>query len=84
MTVIDIAKVETGYLEKASNSDLDSKTANAGNANFTKYARDIDRMGILNGAKNGYAWCAIFVMWCFYKAYGRADFAYATQYSAGA
>ena len=36
--VIKIAKAEVGYLEKASNSMLDSKTANAGNKNYTKYA----------------------------------------------
>ena len=28
--VINLAKSEVGYLEKASNRDLDSKTANAG------------------------------------------------------
>ena len=32
-TVIAIAKAEKGYLEKKSNSNLDSKTANAGSAN---------------------------------------------------
>lgn len=45
--VIKIAREELGYLEKASNDTpethyLDSKTANAGDKNFTKYARDID------------------------------------------
>lgn len=40
--VIKIAREELGYLEKASNAQLDSKTANAGDKNFTKYARDID------------------------------------------
>ena len=38
--LIQIAKNETGYLEKASNSQLDSKTANAGENNYTKYWRD--------------------------------------------
>ncbi len=69
--VIAVAKSEVGYLEKKSNKDLDDKTANAGNGNFTKYARDLDNVaGFYNGKKNGYAWCDIFVDWCFYKAFG--------------
>ena len=69
--VIDIANKEVGYLEKASNSNLDSKTANAGNKNWTKYARDIDKIsGFYNGKKNGYAWCDVFVDWCFVQAFG--------------
>lgn len=48
---------EIGYLEKASNSQLDDKTANAGPNNWTKYARDLDLTKIYNGKKNGYAWC---------------------------
>ena len=36
-----IALAEVGYLEKASNEQLDDKTANAGKKNFTKYARDM-------------------------------------------
>ena len=69
--VIDIALNEVGYLEKASNSQLDSKTANAGYGNWTKYARDLDKVtGFYNGKKNGYAYCDIFVDWCFVMAYG--------------
>ena len=41
--VISIALTEVGYLEKASNDQLDDKTANAGNKNYTKYARDMQR-----------------------------------------
>ena len=59
--VINIAKGEVGYSEKASNSKLDDKKANAGKKNFTKYARDV-------GHANGLAWCATFVTWCFVKA----------------
>jgi hypothetical protein len=69
--VIDIALAEVGYLEKASNSQLDSKTANAGHANYTKYSRDLANVGFFNGRKQGVAWCAVFVAWCFYKAYGK-------------
>lgn len=71
--VIDIALSEVGYLEKATNAQLDDKTANAGSGNFTKYARDLAAVGYFNGKKQGMAWCAVFVAWCFYKAYGKAD-----------
>ena len=39
--VLTIAHQEIGYLEKRSNSQLDSKTANAGSSNYTKCARDL-------------------------------------------
>lgn len=68
--VIDIALAEVGYLEKASNSQLDSKTANAGKKNYTKYARDLTNMEFYNGYKQGAAWCDMFVDWCMVKAYG--------------
>lgn len=63
--VIQIAENEVGYLEKASNSQLDSKTANAGKNNYTKYWRD------LKPSWQGQAWCDLFVDWDFYKAYGK-------------
>lgn len=70
--VIAIAKAEVGYKEKASNSNLDNKTANAGSANYTKYARDFDKLypNWYNGKKNGFAWCDMFVDWCFLTAFG--------------
>lgn len=69
--VIGVARQELGYLEKATNYNLDSKTANAGSGNWTKYGRDLDAIkGYFNGSKNGYAWCAVFVNWCFVKAFG--------------
>lgn len=69
--VIDIALAEVGYLEKASNSNLDSDTSNAGYNNYTKFARDLYNAGYYNGNKNGFAWCDVFVDWCFYKAWGK-------------
>lgn len=69
--IINIALDEAGYVEKASNNNLDSKTGNAGNGNYTKYARDLDKISFYNGPKNGYAWCDVFVDWCFYKAVGK-------------
>ena len=63
--LIQIAEEEIGYLEKKSNSQLDHDTANAGYNNWTKYARDLNKAGYYNGNKNGYAWCDVFVDWCF-------------------
>jgi len=68
--LIQTAKNEIGYLEKRTNSQLDDKTANAGYNNYTKYARDLDRTSLYNGAKQGLAWCDVFVDWCFYKTFG--------------
>lgn len=73
-SLINIALAEEGYLEKATNSQLDDKTANAGSNNYTKYARDLDAIdGFFNGNKNGFAWCAVFALWCFVQAYGVAN-----------
>ena len=70
--VIDVALAEVGYLEKETNSNLDSNTGNAGDGNYTKYARDLAEVSYFNGRKQGAAWCAVFVAWSFYKAYGKA------------
>lgn len=67
--VIAVARGEVGYIEKASNSHLDDKTANPGSNNFTKYFRDLDQTGLYNGPKNGFAWCDGFVDWDFMTAY---------------
>lgn len=69
--VIDLALSQVGYLEKASNSQLDDKTANAGSKNYTKYARDLAAVSYFNGRKQGVAWCAVFTAWNFYKAFGK-------------
>lgn len=69
--VIARAENEIGYLEKATNAQLDDKTANAGKGNYTKYARDLDNLGdVYNGKKNGYDWCDVFVDWCFIMEFG--------------
>lgn len=60
--VVEVAKSQVGYLEKKSNSDLDSKTGNAGSENYTKYGK---WYGV-----NPALWCAQFVCWCFAQAYG--------------
>lgn len=69
--LIATARGEVDYCEKATNSNLDSKTANAGSGNYTKYARDLDNIsGFYNGRKNGHAWCDVFVDWCMVKTFG--------------
>lgn len=65
--VIKTAKAEVGYLEKASNSQLDSKTANAGYNNYTKYWRDV------YPDYQGQPWCACFVTWIFDQVFGKAN-----------
>ena len=64
--VLNVAFGEVGYLEKASNRSLDSKTENAGDDNYTKYARDC--FPDLQGC----AWCAMFAEWCLVQAFGKS------------
>ena len=52
---------QVGYLEKRSNSNLDSKTGNAGYNNYTKYSRDVDNMGLMGC--QGQPWCATYQFW---------------------
>ena len=65
--LISVARKELGYLEKASNKNLYNKTANAGYNNFTKYWADI------KPSWQGQPWCAVFVTWCFEKAFGKEN-----------
>lgn len=62
--IIEVALAEVGYLEKATNAQLDSKTANAGSNNYTKYGKWY--------GMNGQPWCDMFVSWCAAQA-GEAD-----------
>ena len=55
--VISLALSQVGYHEVGDNR--------------TKYAEELDAIpGFYNGKKNGYAWCDVFVDWCFVKSYG--------------
>ena len=65
--ILQTAGNEIGYLEKASNMELDSKTANAGKNNFTKYWRDLKFSGY-----QGQPWCLCFIVWCFVKTFGES------------
>ena len=75
--VVAIAEAEIGYCEKASNSQLNDKTANAGSGNWTKYGAYFDAMRgeyeYYNGSKNGFDWCDQFVDFCFAQAFGVDD-----------
>lgn len=69
--LIRVAEAQIGYLEKRSNKDLDDKTKNAGDKNYTKYNRDLlewTGVGSINAQ-----WCQAFVDWCFIEAFGKAD-----------
>lgn len=69
--LIEIAQNEIGYFEKKNKNNLDEKKINTGNYNYTKYARDLDAIAdFYNGKKQGYAWCDVFVDWCFVKTFG--------------
>lgn len=69
-TVLKIAEDEVGYLEKKTPEYEDDKTKNAGYNNYTKYARDLHNW-VGSPFVDGYAWCQTFVMWIFYKAFGK-------------
>ena len=69
--LLKVAALQVGYVEKRSNKSLDSKKANRGYNNYTKYNRDMRKVRKA-GSLSDY-WCANFVSWCFYKAYGKEE-----------
>ena len=71
--LLAIAAAEIGYKEKETNSNLDNPTANAGDGNYTKYARDLAAAGYYQASKQGYAWCDMFVDWCFLQLCGSKE-----------
>lgn len=68
--LLAIAAAEIGYKEKETNAQLDDKTANAGDDNYTKYARDLAAAGYYQASKQGYAWCDMWVDWLFLQLCG--------------
>lgn len=69
--VLATARSEIGYIEKATNSQLEDKTANPGSNNWNKFAAFLDGLGVVyNGAKNGYAWCDCFADYCYIYTLG--------------
>lgn len=69
--LLAILKAEDGYQEKASNSQLDSKNGNVGYNNYTKYARDINKLGLMGC--QGQAWCGTYSFWGEVKTFGVAQ-----------
>lgn len=70
--VVAFAKSQIGYMEKETNSNLESFKENAGGKNYNMYASLIDKTypNFYNGKKNGFDWCDIFVDACFLLCYG--------------
>ena len=69
--VLQVARAELGYQEKNSSSGLDDPKANAGGGNYTKYARDLDKIpNFYNGPKQGAPWCDVFYDWVLVHAFG--------------
>lgn len=67
--LIERAKSQVGYCEKASNKDLDSFTGNAGDSNYTKFSRDVNNVG-LSGCQ-AQPWCCTFAFWQELQEYGK-------------
>ena len=65
---INRGRKEEGYIEKATNADLDSKTDNKGSGNYTKYARDISACGLMG--YQGQPWCCTFQFWLEVQEFG--------------
>lgn len=67
--ILELARIEEGYIEKASNSYLDSETANKGTNNYQKYSRDVNEAG-LKGYQ-GQPWCITHQFWLDLKCFGK-------------
>lgn len=74
--VIAVAETQLGYPEKDDASRLDDWSVK-GTKNFTKYARDMDKLKFYNfegeKPKQGSDYCTVFIAWCIKKAGGDID-----------
>lgn len=68
--IINWAENERNYTEKDSLSDLDDKTKNAGDDNYTKYSQEVDALGVFSAQVQGQPWCATWVTDGFINTYG--------------
>jgi hypothetical protein len=66
--LIQRAYAEEGYVEKASATGLDSKLANKGTNNYTKYSRDVNNAGLMGC--QGQAWCCTHQFWLEMQEFG--------------
>lgn len=60
--MIATIEAEDGYVEKASAAQLETKSGNPGNQNFTKYA------AWYGHGLQGSPWCQMLISWCAYTA----------------
>lgn len=68
--IINWAESERNYTEKDSLTDLDDKTKNAGDDNYTKYSQEVDALGVFSAQVQGQPWCATWVTDGFINTYG--------------
>lgn len=68
--IINWAENERNYIEKDSLSDLDDKTNNIGDDNYTKYSQEVDALGVFSAQVQGQPWCATWVTDGFINTYG--------------
>lgn len=68
--IINWAENERNYTEKDSLTDLNDKTKNAGNDNYTKYSQEVDALGVFSAQVQGQPWCATWVTDGFINTYG--------------
>ena len=68
--IINWAENERNYIEKDSLTDLDDKTKNAGDNNYTKYSQEVDALGVFSTQVQGQPWCATWVTDGFINTYG--------------
>lgn len=66
--MIQLGKSEEGYIEKASNYQLNDKSANKGSNNYTKYARDVNAAGLMGCQAQ--PWCCTFQFWLEMQEFG--------------
>lgn len=66
--LIKLGISEEGYIEKNSNSNLDSKTENRGDKNYTKYSRDVNLAGLMGCQAQ--PWCCTFQFWLEMQEFG--------------
>lgn len=68
--IIQWAENERNYTEKDSLANLDDKSKNAGDDNYTKYSEEMDALGVFSAKIQGQPWCATWVTDGFINAYG--------------
>lgn len=69
--VIKVANKYVGYLEKESEKQLENFTANAGDHNYTIFAKYFYNLTSVD--LQGESWCDMFVDCCFAEAFGKEN-----------